>query len=237
MGLPGVYDTFNEKWCKQTVWIYSDCHFDDIELEEGIAGRPSADEQTKLINSCVGRKDTFICLGDIGNIEYVRKIKGYKILICGNHDQGATQYKRRIETGLFDKNLYSKDDIIKLAKEKYPNWKITINEVTSSFPNYYEVKFDNCLFDEVYEGPLMIGEKLILSHEPLDTPWAFNIHGHIHDLRHKNDKFHFNVCADVINYKPLNLNQFLKSGIFSQICSIHRQTINLATQRKRGKAH
>lgn len=44
MGLPGVYDTFNEKWCKQTVWIYSDCHFDDIELEEGIAGRPSADE-------------------------------------------------------------------------------------------------------------------------------------------------------------------------------------------------
>ena len=90
------------------------------------------------------------------------------------------------------------------------------------------------LFDEVYEGPLMISEKLILSHEPVDVPWAFNLHGHDHTGR-KSDERHFNVCADVIGYTPLNFNQFMKSGALSKIETIHRQTITLATKKSRKK--
>ena len=78
----------------------------------------------------------------------------------------------------------------------------------------------------------MLGEKLILSHEPVDVPWAFNIHGHIHDSKHKNDKRHFNVCADVIGYTPVNMNQFMKSGALAHIETIHRETIDKATVRK-----
>ena len=89
------------------------------------------------------------------------------------------------------------------------------------------------VFQEIYEGPVMIGEKLILSHEPVNIPWAFNIHGHIHDARHKNDTHHLNVCSDVIGYTPVNMNQLMKSGILSKVETIHRTTINTATTKAR----
>lgn len=182
MAIAGLYKCFDH-WHKQgTVWIYSDTHFDDEELAAGVRNRPSAEEQVKLINSKVGRKDTLILLGDVGNVEWAKKLRGYKILIAGNHDTGLSNY----------------EDI----------------------------------FDEVYGGPLMIGEKLILSHEPVSVPWAFNIHGHDHSGKAK-DKRHLNVCSDVIGYTPINLNQFMKTGPTAHIDSIHRQTIDKATTRKR----
>ena len=180
MALPSVYDIFNERWCNQTVWIYSDPHFGDKELAAAIPGRPSDEDQIKMINSKVGRKDTIIFLGDIGDVECAKKIRGYKVLICGNHDAGKT--------------------------------------------NYAEA------FNEIYTGPLMIGEKLLLSHEPIDIDWAFNIHGHDHAGAYRPN--HFNVCSDVIGYSPINLNQLLKSGLLSNTQSIHRTTINEATARK-----
>ena len=182
MALAGVYKEFNERWCKQTVWIYSDPHFGDEELAAGTPGRPSADEQVAMINSCVGRKDTLIILGDVGDVEYAKKLRGYKVLICGNHDAGRT--------------------------------------------NYEEV------FDEIYEGALIIGEKILLSHEPVDVPWLFNIHGHDHAGAIRPG--HLNVCSDVRDYKPLNLNHILgKEGHLAKIQSIHRITIDKATERKR----
>ena len=92
---------------------------------------------------------------------------------------------------------------------------------------------DNRLFDMVFDGPLMIAEKLILSHEPVDVPWAFNIHGHTHHLRSNYDKRHFNCCADAINFTPINFNQWMKQGYLSRIETIHRQTIDSAIVRKR----
>lgn len=187
MKLPGIYPLFTERWKDyQDVYLYSDPHFGDIELQNSIKRRPSDEEQLKLINSKIGRKSIFICLGDVGDIEYAKRIRGYKILILGNHDSGITNYQD--------------------------------------------------IFDEIYAGPLIIGEKLILSHEPIEhINWAMNVHGHIHDLRRQNDKYHYNVCADHINYTPVNLNQLLKTGFTSKINSIHRQTINEATIRKKEK--
>ena len=184
--IPGLYDIFNH-WCNQTVWLYSDPHFGDKELAAGVINRPTDEEQIRLINSKVGKKDTLIILGDVGDIECAKKLKGYKILIAGNHDAGLTNYKN--------------------------------------------------VFNEVYGGALFIGEKIVLSHEPINIPFALNIHGHVHDKRAKTDKQHINVCSDVINYTPINFNQLMKSGPTSKIETIHRTTIDKATKKKkqRGK--
>lgn len=183
MNLPGVYDIFLEKMNNyQTCHIISDCHFGDTDLQAGFPNRPSDEELVKLINSHVGRKDVLWILGDCGDIEYVKKLRGYKILVAGNHDQNLTAYKE--------------------------------------------------VFDMVFAGPVMLSPKLILSHEPVDVPWAFNIHGHIHDSKHKNDKRHFNVCSDAIGYVPINMNQWMKEGHLAHIESIRRTTIDKATIRK-----
>lgn len=189
MNLPGVYQTFNKLWDKyQTVYIISDTHFADKELRKGIPNRPSDEELVKKINARVGAKDVLILLGDCGNPEFVRQLRGYKVLIAGNHEPGLSAF----------------DEI----------------------------------FDEIYSGALIIGEKIILSHEPIPgISWAMNIHGHNHNKNSKNDVNHFNVCADVIGYEPINFNQWLKAGYLSKIETLHRQIINGATERKkkRGK--
>lgn len=183
MAIAGLYDIF-EHWHKQgTVWIISDTHFGDEEVRKIASNRPFDDELVKIINSKVGKKDTLLILGDVGNLEYAKKLKGYKILIAGNHDTGLTNYKE--------------------------------------------------IFNEVYSGALFIGEKLVLSHEPIDIPFALNLHGHNHSRNQKNDKNHFNVCCDVLpGYFPINFNQFMKAGPTAHIQTIHRDTINKATKRK-----
>lgn len=92
------------------------------------------------------------------------------------------------------------------------------------------------IFDRVFSGPLMISEKIILSHEPLDIPYFFSIHGHNHNQKGKDKLGHLNCCADVIHYTPINFNQFVKSGRLKEVESIHRLTIDEATVRakKRG---
>lgn len=233
MALPGIYDVF-QRWANQTVWIYSDPHFGDKELAAGVPNRPSASEQVKKINECVGRKDTIIFLGDIGDVNYIRQIRGRKILVMGNHDAGRTNYKRVIKTLNFDVQKYTKEQVREKLILDYPGWDIDINKVydiTTPPFIYWEARVDNCLFDEVYEGALIVGEKLILSHEPVDIPWLFNIHGHDHAGKPR--KNHLNVCSDVIGYKPVNFNKFLKEGHMSKVETIHRQTIDKATDRKK----
>ena len=232
MAIQGLYKIFDHWHVQGTLWIYSDPHFNDPDLKKGIE-RPSADELVQKINSKVGRKDTIVILGDIYDIEYVKKIRGYKVLIMGNHDSGRTNYERQKWTKIFDKDVYQRDEAIVERQRMYPGCRYTISEgcqFNSPF-EYWEIIADNMLFDEVYEGPLMIAEKLILSHEPVDVPWAFNIHGHDH-VGHKR-KNHMNVCADVIGYVPVNMNQFMKSGALAHIDTIHRDTIDKATERKR----
>jgi calcineurin-like phosphoesterase family protein len=151
----------------------------------------------------------------------------------GNHDAGRTNYERKIEVMKFDSDVYTREQALEAMKEKHPNcqYKIEKQYSLSHAPfEYWKVWADNKLFDEIYEGALIIGEKIILSHEPVSVPWAFNIHGHDHAGAKRAN--HLNVCSDVIGYKPVNLNQFLKSGALSKIQTIHRETIDNATKRK-----
>ena len=179
--IEALYKPF-QKWSEiGTVWIYSDPHFEDKELAAGIKDRPTAEEQVKMINAKVGRKDTLIILGDIGDIEYAKQLRGYKVLVCGNHDVGHTKYAE--------------------------------------------------VFDEIYAGPVFIADRLVLSHEPIMLDFAFNIHGHNHSSVIQDGK-HLNVCSDMIGYTPINFNQFVKSGALAKVPSIHRVTIDGATERK-----
>ena len=231
--LPGIYDAF-QHWGEQTVWIYSDPHFSDEDLEYGIKNRPSDEEQIRRINAKAGRKDTLIILGDVGNIECVRKLRaGRKVLICGNHDLGATRYKREVVKRIFDQDIHPLvQEIYDIMNAEYPGWHIrVVEELEFHAPFKRWIAYaDNMLFDEVYEGALIVGEKLILSHEPVEIPWLYNIHGHDHAGRKR--KNHLNVCSDVIGYEPINLTQKLKSGLMTAITTIHRATIDSATERK-----
>lgn len=234
--IPQLYKCFQHWTERGTVWIISDTHFSDKDLQMGIPSRPTDEELIKKINSKVGKHDTLIILGDCGNRSCIAKLKGYKVLICGNHDIGHTEYERKIIRHKYDVDKYTYEEVIVDMNKKYPNWKISASKeynVSHSPFVYYYAMADNQLFDEVYSGPLVIGERIILSHEPLEgISWAFNFHGHNHASK-TNDIFHYNVCCDIIDYTPINFNQILKSGILSKINNIHRQTINKATDKKK----
>ena len=174
--IKGLYNSFAERWYRGgSVWFYSDPHFGDEEMKHLRKNYISDDEQVKRINSKLGKNDTIIFLGDIGDTSFMKKIKGYKVLVMGNHDAGRSNYEP--------------------------------------------------FFNEIYEGILIIGPKIVLSHEPIDMRFCFNIHGHDHSGCLK-DKNHLNVCAEHIDYTPISLTKLIKEGRFKDIEDIHRITID-----------
>lgn len=183
-----LYDELAKRWYRGgTIYIYSDPHFNDPEMVYLRKNYIGDDEQVKSINKVVGKNDTIIFLGDIGDVSFIKRVRGYKVLVMGNHDKGASNYKK---------------------------------------------VDDNHLFDEVYEGPLMINDRLIISHEPLPVPeYIFNINGHDHSNWTK-AKNHLNVCAEHINYTPINLPDLLKHGLLKDVPNIHQLTVDEATERK-----
>ena len=180
----GVYDSF-ARWFNDKrggIWFYSDPHFSDEEMKYIRKNYIGDEEQVARINSKVGKHDTLIILGDIGNKEFLKKIHAHIVLILGNHDAGATTY------------------------EGYA--------------------------DEIYEGPLFISDKILLSHEPMGSPYSVNIHGHDHANGYYRDENHINVCAEHIDYTPISLRNLIKAGAFKNILTIHRAAIDHANARK-----
>ena len=234
MPIAGLYKAFDHWHNEGTLWIISDTHFGDADIRRGFPDRPADAELVKRINSRVGRKDTLIILGDVGDVSYVKQLRAKrKILIMGNHDCGRTNYERKIETKIFDKDFFQKDEALVEMQRLYPGCRYTISEgYQFHVPfDYWKVEADNMLFDEVYEGALIIGEKFILSHEPVELPWALNFHGHDHQGGfHKNS---VNCCCDVNGCQPINMNQVMKWGLAARIDTIHRETIDKATKRKK----
>ncbi len=248
--IKALYEPFRS-WSKDgSVYVYSDPHFKDSDCQLMDSDWISPDEQVKIINDIVHKNDTFICLGDVGDISYIAKLKaGRKILIKGNHDAGSENYKRKIRK--YDYDFPTKEDAVKALK----NGVITGYETDPHEP-FIRGYVDNNLFDEVYDGPLMISDKIILSHEPIyGLPWCLNIHGHDHGGKavyytkkimpgfvddtdgtislEKACICHFvNVAANVCGYTPVSLGQMIKEGILSDIPTIHRLTIDKAEKKK-----
>ena len=89
-------------------------------------------------------------------------------------------------------------------------------------------------FDEIYEGPIFISKKILLSHEPVyGLSWCLNIHGHDHNNIEKYDENckHINLAANVCDYMPVSLGKLIKEGILSDIVDLHRMTINKAAEK------
>lgn len=86
-------------------------------------------------------------------------------------------------------------------------------------------------FNEIYNGPLFISDRILLSHEPINLPFALNIHGHDHANWYTGHHT-LNVCAEHTDYCPVAFKQIIKSGILKDIPSIHRITIDNAIVRK-----
>ena len=263
-----LYDIFANKWVRKngSIYIYSDPHFSDLDsymlrdiihcitreqFEEldiqnfsyddflNIAVKHADEMQIKNINKVCGKNDTLIILGDVGNVECVKKLKaGYKVLILGNHDKGASNYKRvtdYVEYCYDDKNSEEFKSIVLSKIQEFIDYgyidKICLDEGRI----VHKLTLDNHLFDEVYEGPLMINDRVILSHEPIPmTTYMFNIHGHVHKEVPFTTEFHLNVCAEHIDYTPINLLRLFKQGLLSDVENIHRVTIDTAVERKRG---
>lgn len=174
--LKTLYEKFQYYSDKGNVRIIGDTHFGDEDMQIYL-GYPQPWKLVKRINKGTKKGDTLIILGDIGDPEYVNRLKANrKVLIMGNHDAGISVYRE--------------------------------------------------YFDEIYQGPLMIAEKILLSHEPVYTDWCLNIHGHCHGGKPSADECHINVAADVVDYCPVNLKDIINSGALKKIDSLHRQAID-----------
>lgn len=220
-----LYDQFSH-WFhdgKGQVWFYSDPHFGDEDVKYFRTNNVSDEEQVKRINSKIGKWDTIVFLGDIGDIRKgspITKIRGYKVLIMGNHERGAKNYKlNNMQFVAKYKTVYEANEAEARGEIEY--WGMDFKWNITGYRS-------NHLFDEVYEGPLMISDKILLSHEPIrGLDFIYNIHGHEHG-NCSNDDHHLNLCAEHINYTPVCLKHIIESGALKNIKSIHRITIDNA---------
>lgn len=227
-----LYPIF-QKWSeKGSVYIMSDTHFGDSDCKLMNPDWPVPEEYIKKINN-ISKNDTIIHLGDVGNPKWIAQIKGYKVLIMGNHDKGRSNYERKITK--FDYDFPTLKDA-QMAKR--------CGDISYFVHNMdvdvYEGYVDNHLFDEVYEGPLFISDKIVLSHEPLcvtagitGNPIAFNIHGHDHSGEYYNDGYHLNCAANIQDYGLVNLKGVIEQGLISNtnIKNIHREIIEKARRK------
>lgn len=220
-----LYGSFAERWDHGgNVWFYSDPHFADDEMKYIRKNYIGDEEQVRRINSKITDRDTLVILGDIGDKRWVKKLRGYKVLVRGNHDGGDGNYIKRS----YFINVYNtKAEADQALRDKLITGYIPLNHNEDYFGYYNK----GC-FDEVYGGCLMISPKIILSHEPVDFPYALNIHGHTHDLLYHHSDTHLNVCAEAIDYTPVCLKHIAESGILKNIPDIHRETIDNAANKK-----
>ena len=230
-----LYKPFEHWYHGGTIWLISDTHFEDPDCLLMSDHWPTPEEQVKIINKFVGKNDTLIHLGDVGNPEWIKKIKGYKVLLLGNHDKGKSNYEKLYLSELDGKFLCQSTN------------KKDIEEFNEYYFWDYNKKpyiIDNGLFDEVYEGPLFINEKISLSHEPLRLRFGINIHGHEHGYgKYAGSTASYfgddngytcasiNITSNLREFKPLRLDDLVNI----KTVDLHRITINRATENARNK--
>ena len=84
--IKSLYPLF-QKWCQNgSIWIISDTHFEDSDCHLMSPFWIPPEEHVRLLKIRIHKNDTLIHLGDVGNPQYIDQIKGYKVLITGNHD-------------------------------------------------------------------------------------------------------------------------------------------------------
>lgn len=121
-----LYPTFQHWSDGGSVYIISDTHFEDSDCELMDPDWVTPQEQVDIINSKVMKGDTLIHLGDVGNPEWMSKIKAqYKVLITGNHDGNASKYKDYFDE-IYTGPLFIADKIL-LSHEPIPGISFALN--------------------------------------------------------------------------------------------------------------
>ena len=122
-------------------------------------------------------------------------------------------------------------------QDNYETYIVHLNEEMKGLFNeaiFFYNEIEKNFNHEVYDGVVMLNDKIVLSHESIYLPFAFNIHGHDHSNKVSyDDGLHLNVCAEHINYTPVSLNELIKNGHFKDVPSIHRITIDKASDKHR----
>ena len=68
------------------VYLVSDTHFKDLD-RKSMGYHISNEDQWYLLNDTCHRFDTLVHLGDVGDLDYIKRLRCHKVLIMGNHDQ------------------------------------------------------------------------------------------------------------------------------------------------------
>lgn len=109
--IDSLYDKY-KYWSKTgSVYIISDTHFDDSDCSFMDSKWLSPLEHIALLKKYCHKNDTLIILGDVGNPEYLKAIKSYKVLIMGNHDKGKENYKEYFDE-IYEGALFISDRIL-----------------------------------------------------------------------------------------------------------------------------
>lgn len=88
-----LYSCF-QHWSENgSIYLVSDTHFKDLDRKY-MGYFISNEDQYYIINNICHKNDTLIHLGDVGDLSYIDKLKCYKVLIMGNHDQSIEKYKK-----------------------------------------------------------------------------------------------------------------------------------------------
>ena len=120
--IPSLYKTFNEKWCSNgSIYIISDTHFDDADCKIMDPNWISPAEHIAILKKQIHKGDTLIHLGDVGTAAYLDELKGYKVLLTGNHDvlSKVASHFDEVYTGplfIADRILLSHEPIYGLEK-------------------------------------------------------------------------------------------------------------------------
>jgi calcineurin-like phosphoesterase family protein len=200
-----------KKWSENAaVWLYSDPHFGDVESYtfRGLLTDKTKEELDRLqidsINRFVGKNDTIIFLGDIGDPTPLKWVRGYKVLITGNHDRGAAYYKDYFDE-IYTGCLTISDRII-LSHEPIEGCPPFLFNIHGHDHNGTDFK------DYVFKDQRVVTiDSMVLVMLAAIKQYKLN---------------RFNVCAEWINYKPVALKDIINSGVLSNIPTIHRDYLD-----------
>lgn len=190
-------------------WYTSDPHFGHKRIIE-LCNRPFRDvtEMDYILmhnwNSVVADEDTVYILGDLamGNIQdslnRVKKLKGNKVLIPGNHDRVHPCYPQKAAKG-------------EQMRRMYEDAGLTIGPLEATLDNGWKL----CHFPTSGDHTT---EERYPEYRPTVEDGQWLVHGHVHNLWRIKDR-QVNVGVDVWNFYPIveeNLRFYMEAYEQSQ---------------------
>ncbi len=154
-----LYPIFRKWSHRGSVYIISDTHFGDADCKLMDKNWPSPEEQVAAIARLVHKNDTLIHLGDVGDPSYMSNIKGYKVLLLGNHDETAQKFVPYFDE-IYTGPLFVAEKLLLSHEPVYGLEKICVNihghsHGGASTPSHLNVASDVCGYAPVDLGKLI----------------------------------------------------------------------------------